>query len=84
MNALRQHYSGEGNTSCHIADAERLRDTLHYKRERALPFSTFLDKMQKMFNIFDKENEVNSEQTKVRLLLKKVEHPQLQDAVFAL
>ena len=84
MEALRKHYSGEGNTSRRIADAERLRDTLHYKNERALPFSTFLDKMQKMFNIFHEENEVISEQAKVRMLLKKVEHPQLQDAVGAL
>ena len=84
MEALRKHYSGEGNTSRRIADAERLRDTLHYKNERALPFSTFLDKMQRMFNIFHEEDEVISEQAKVRMLLKKVEHPQLQDAVGAL
>ena len=31
MQALRNHYSGEGNTSRRIAVAERLRDTLHYK-----------------------------------------------------
>ena len=49
-----------------------------------MPFSAFLDKMQKMFNIFEEENEVISEQAKVRMLLKKVEHPQLQDAVGAL
>ena len=84
MDALRKHYSGEGNTSRRIAAAERIRDTLHYKNERAMSFSAFLDKMQKMFNIFDEENEPISEQAKVRMLLKKVEHPQLQDAVNAL
>ena len=84
MKALRDHYSGEGNTSRRIAVAERIRDTLHYKNERAMAFSSFLDKMQKMFNIFEEENEVISEQAKVRMLLKKVEHPQLQDAINAL
>jgi hypothetical protein len=37
-----------------------------------------------MFNIFDEENESISEAAKVRLLLKKIEHPQLQDAIGAL
>jgi hypothetical protein len=81
MQALRNHYSGEGNTSRRIAVAERLRDSLHYKNEKSLQFSTSLDKLQKMFNIFKEEI---TEQAKVRMLLKKVEHPQLQDAVGAL
>ena len=84
MQALRNHYSGEGNTSRRIAVAERLRDTLHYKNEKSLTFSNFLDKLQRMFNIFEEENEEISEQAKVRMLLKKIEHPQLQDAVGAL
>ena len=84
LKALRDHYSGKGNTSRRIAVTERIRDTLHYKNERAMAFSSFLDKMQKMFNIFEEENEVISEQAKVRMLLKKLEHPQLQDAIIAL
>jgi hypothetical protein len=84
MKALRDHYSGEGNTSRRIAVAERIRDTLHYKSERAMQFSSFLDKLQKMFNILEEEGEEISEQAKVRMLLKKVEHPQLQDAIGAL
>lgn len=82
--ALRAHYSGEGNTSRRIADAERIRDTLHYKNERAMQFSAFLAKIQKMFNIFADEGEPLTEQAKVRMLLAKVEHPQLKDAVGAL
>ena len=49
-----------------------------------MTFSAFLDKMQKMFNIFDEENKVILEQARVPMLLRKVEHPQLQDAVGAL
>jgi hypothetical protein len=84
MIALCNHYSGEGNTSRRIAVAEKTRDTLHYKSERAMSFSSFLDKLQKMFNIFEEEGDAISETAKVRLLLKKVEHPQLQDAIGAL
>ena len=65
MKALRDHYSGEGNTSRRIAVAERIRDTLHYKNERAMQFSAFLDKLQKMFNIFEEGNEEISEQAEV-------------------
>jgi hypothetical protein len=81
MEALRGHYSGEGNTSRRIAVAKRYRDTLHYKNEKALSFSMFQDKIQTMFNIFETEGEPVTEQAKVRMLLKKVEHPQLQIAV---
>ena len=77
MQALRKHYTGEGNISRRITQAETLRDTLHYKQEKYLSFSTFLDRLQKMFNIFEEEKEPISEQTKVRMLLKKINHPQL-------
>jgi hypothetical protein len=83
MIALCNHYSGEGNTSRRIAIAERTRDTLHYKSERAMSFSSFLNKLQVMFNIFEEESEEITEPAKVRMLLKKVEHPQLQDAIGA-
>ena len=51
MLALREHYSGEGNASRQIATAEWMREGLHYKNERSLAFSIFLDRMQKMCNI---------------------------------
>jgi hypothetical protein len=84
MTLLQNHYSGEGNANRPIAVAEKTRDSLHYKSKRAMSISSFLDKLQKMFNIFDEEGEPISETAKVRLLLKKVEHPQLQDAIGAL
>ena len=52
INALRNHFAGEGNASRRIAEAERLRDTLHYKNKRAMLYEIFLSKTQKMFNIF--------------------------------
>ena len=68
MEALRNHYSGEGNTSRRIAVAERYRDSLHYKNEKALNFTGFLDKIQTMFNIFETEGEPVTEQAKIRML----------------
>ena len=84
MEALCNHYGGEGNKSRRIATAEKLRESLHYKSECSLPFSTFLDRMQKMFNIFKEEGEQLTENAKVRELFKRVQHTQLQDTVKAL
>ena len=84
MEALRNHYGGEGNASRRIATAEKLRETLYYKIERSMPFRTFLDRMQKMFNIFQEEGEELTENAKVRELLKRVQNNQLQDTVKAL
>ena len=84
MEALRNHYGGEGNASRRIPMAEKLRGTLHYKSERSMPFSTFLDRMQKMFNIFQEEGEELTENAKVRELLKRVQHNQLHDTIKAL
>jgi hypothetical protein len=68
---LRNHYSDEGNASRRIAVAERTRDTLHYKSERGFTFSSFLDKLQKMFNISYEEDESISDSAKVRLQLQR-------------
>ena len=61
-----------------------MREGLHYKNERSLVFSIFLDRMQKMFNIFEDEGEEFTENAKLRELFKRVQHPQLQDTVKAL
>ena len=53
MIALRRHYAGEGNSTRRIVDAKKIQATLHYKTERALPFSKFLDSLQRMFTIFE-------------------------------
>ena len=82
--ALREHYSGEGNASRRIATAERMRESLQYKSERSLAFSVFLDRMQRMFNIYKEEQEEFSENAKLRELFKRVQHPQLQDTIKAL
>ena len=84
MQALRNHYQGEGNASPHIATVEKLKETVHYKSEHSLTFTTFLDCMQKMFNIFQEEGEELSENAKLQELFKWVQHLQLKDTVKAL
>jgi hypothetical protein len=84
LQALRDHFSGEGNSSRRIGEAERLRDTLHYKSERAMTFETFLTKTKKMMNIFEEEQEAWTADAQIRWFFQKVQHPQLQANVAAL
>ena len=84
MKALRDHFAGEGNATRTIADADRLKESLHYKSERALAFESFLTGCQKMFNIYEREGEPMAEDAKVRFLFKKVQHKDLLAAVEAL
>ena len=84
MKALRDHFGGEGNASRNKAIADRLKESLHYKSERAMPFENFLTQIKKMFNIYEKEDEPMAEDAKVRFLFKRVQHSGLQAAIEAL
>ena len=79
-----RHYEVEGNQSRRIASADKYCETLHYKSERAMPWETFLDRMQKMFNIYKEEGEEMTENAKLRELFKRTKHPQLIESVKAL
>ena len=81
---LRCHYKGEGNQSRRITSANKYRETLHYKSERAMPWETFLDWMQKMFNIYKEEGKEMTENAKLRELFKHMKHTQLTESVKAL
>ena len=84
MIALRTHFAGKGNASRTLADADRLKETLHYKNERAMTFEMFLTNLQKMFNIYDKEDEEVPEDQQVRILFNKIKSKDLESAVNAL
>ena len=53
MKELRNHFTGEGNATRSIDEAERLRDLLHYNNERSTDFELFLTKCQEMYSIFE-------------------------------
>jgi hypothetical protein len=84
MKALRDHFLGEGNATRSLASAENLRSSLHYKNERSMAFETFLTQTQRMFNIFDQENEPMSEEAKIRFLFQAIQHKDLLITVEAL
>ena len=84
MQAIRDHFAGEGNQFRNISEADRLHESLHYKSERAMSFETFLTQCQKMFNIYDKEGEPMPEEARVRFLFKHCQHKELQFAISAL
>ena len=79
-----RHYEGEGNQSRRIASADKYRETLHYKSEFAMPWGTFLDRMQKMFNIYKEEGDEMTENTKLWELFKCTKHMQLIESMKAL
>ena len=84
MIVLRAHYSGEGNSSRRIGEAERLRDSIHYKNEQSMSFSSYLGKVQEMFNIFADQKEPYTEDMKLRFLFRTVQHPVLSAAIEAI
>ena len=72
MQVLRDHFSGEENSSRRIAEVENLQKSLHFKYERSTIFEIFLTKCQKIYSIFDDENEAIDEKVTVRFLFKAV------------
>ena len=75
MLALRRHYQGAGNTTRRIGEATRIRESLHYRNERALPFASYLSKMQHRFNPFKENEETYSDAMKLRFLFDSSKHP---------
>jgi hypothetical protein len=81
---LVAHFTGEGNNTRRIGDAERLEKTLHYKDERAMGYQTFLAKTKHMFNIFEEVGEPKPESAKIRFLLDGIRSTELQPIVQAI
>ena len=78
------HYEGKGNQSRRIASADKYHETLHYKSECSIPWEMFLDRMQKMFNLYKEEGEEMTENAKPQELFKCTKHTQLIESVKAL
>lgn len=81
--ALRAHYEGKGSMNRRLADAESMLTKLHYKSERIFPFEKYLTRLQLIFQVYAENNETFTEAAKVRVLLNRIQHPQLQNAVEA-
>ena len=70
MQALRDHFPGEGKSTKIIVEVERMKKSLQYKNERSLSFEMFLPKFQKMFNIYDKERKKNAGVCEASILIR--------------
>ena len=84
MIALRAHFSGEGNATRRVVEADMLKETLHYKSERALSFEKFLTQCQKMYNIYAQHGKAMAEDAKIRFLFEQVQHAGLTGAIEAM
>jgi hypothetical protein len=78
---LRIHYEGEGNINRRITKAEAIRKTLHYKQERSLKFTTFLNQLQVMYEIYEASGDPHSEKAKLRFLFERIQAPHLSQAI---
>ena len=81
MKVLRDLFAGEGNTSCNISDANRLKEQLYYKTECIISFETFLTQCKKMHNIYKTEEEPIAEDAKIRFLFKRIHYENLKTSV---
>ena len=84
ISALRAHYQVEGNTTICIAKAEHLCNSLHYRNDRGLPFTSYLSKMQHIFTLFEENKEPYSDTMKFWFLYDTIKHPQLMTTVSTL
>jgi hypothetical protein len=81
MLALRAHYGGSGNTTTMLAEAKMMYDTLVYRGEKNKgTLERFLTDCQKMFILFDDNDEPMTRNQKVKFVLdkKRMQAPSLQ------
>jgi hypothetical protein len=79
---LTAHFTGAGNVSRQLSEAVHMENTLHYKSEKGQkPWKQFLVDANKMFTIYEENNEPKVESYKVRWLCSKstLKAPHLSD-----
>ena len=71
MQTLFNVYTGFGNKSARLAQANSTRDTLHYRDEKSFPFNRFLHLAQVMFEIFSEQGRGMTDDAKCDFILEK-------------
>ena len=84
MEALKNHFAGEGNTTRKIARAEQLKISLHYKNESSLKFEVFLTRCQEMYTIYEQNEETMPMEAQIRFLFSKINNAGLDPVIAAL
>ena len=72
---LRGYMKGAGNVSRRIGTAKQLKQTLHYRNERAMKFTVFMTKLRHMHRIYEDEARPMSAAEKLEDLLEKIKAP---------
>jgi hypothetical protein len=81
--SLTGHFKGHGNKAKLKAEADGLKNTLHYKNEKALPFDTYLQRVEKMIHLYAHAEEPMVESAQISFLLDNIKDPALSSAVGA-
>lgn len=71
---LRAFMVGAGNVSRRIGSVKALRQSLHYKNERAMKFTVFVTKLRHIYRVYFDEGREVSDADKVDDLLGKLNH----------
>ena len=72
FDTLFRHCSAKGNVRRGVATSDLFQETLHYNINSSFSFNTFLDRMQKIFNIFHDKEEPMANRTQVNELFRRV------------
>jgi hypothetical protein len=83
MLALRNHFKGHGNKAKLKAEAVALKNTLHYKNEKALTFDTYLQRVQKMIHLFEQAEEPMTTSSQLDFMLDNILDESLSSTVSA-
>ena len=70
--ALEEYMRGAGNVSRRIGTAKQIRQTLHYRNERAMKFPVFMTKLRHMHRVYEEAGRPMSEDEKIEDLLEKL------------
>jgi hypothetical protein len=81
MAALRAHYKGHGNKAKLKAEADGLRSTLHYKTEKALSFDAYLQRVEKMIQLYAQAGLPMAPEAQIDFLLDNIQCPTLASTV---
>ena len=70
--ALSDYMRGAGNVSRRIGTAKQIRQTLHYRNERAMKFPVFMTRLRHMHRVFEEAGRPLTEDEKIEDLLEKI------------
>ena len=84
MQEPRDHLSIKLNVTRRVTEADRFKETLHYKNDRSLTFENLLTKCHKINNTYAKYGAIMIEDAKTHFLFNKFQHRVFESVVDAM